>query len=81
MYYNNFEVSATKLWYSVDYKEYINMIDRIGGIYYNRWGDAPINPLPCPCLFLRIKCIASVMPTLKELGSLLSLKERSWHCF
>ena len=45
MYYNNFEVSATKLWYSTEYKEYINMIDRAGGIYYNRWGDAPIKSI------------------------------------
>ena len=45
MYYNNFEVSATKLWYSTEYKEYINMIDRTGGIYYNRWGDAPIKSI------------------------------------
>ena len=45
MYYNNFEVSATKLWYSAEYNEYINMIDRAGGIYYNRWGDAPIKSI------------------------------------
>jgi hypothetical protein len=45
IYYNNFEVSAMKLWYSKEYQDYINMIDHTGGIYYNRWGDAPIKTI------------------------------------
>ena len=42
IFYNNFEVSRLSLWLSADYRRYIDYIDRKGGIYYHRWGDAPI---------------------------------------
>ena len=42
---NNFELSAMKLWRSKRYQEYINYIDRAGGIYYHRWGDSPIKAI------------------------------------
>ena len=45
VYYNNFEVSALSLWRSTDYQDYIEYIDSLGGIYYYRWGDAPIRTL------------------------------------
>ena len=45
MYYNNFEVSALSLWRSPDYQHYIEYVDSLGGIYYYRWGDAPIKSL------------------------------------
>jgi alpha 1,2-mannosyltransferase len=44
-YYNNFELSALSLWRSPEYKAYIEYIDRLGGIYYYRWGDATIKTL------------------------------------
>ena len=44
-YYNNFELSALSLWRSAEYKQYIEHIDRLGGIYYHRWGDATIKTL------------------------------------
>ena len=45
IYYNNFEISSMKLWLSQNYKDYIDMIDQAGGIYYYRWGDAPIKTI------------------------------------
>ena len=45
MYYNNFEISRLSLWLSQDYQRFINYIDRLGGIYYHRWGDAPIKSI------------------------------------
>ena len=45
MFYNNFEISAMSIWLSDDYKRYIDFIDREGGIFYVRWGDAPIKGL------------------------------------
>ena len=42
IYYNNFEISAMSIWMSRDYANYIDYIDKKGGIYYHRWGDAPI---------------------------------------
>ena len=44
-FYNNFEVSSMKLWYSAEYQAYIDMIDRSEGTYYHGWGDAPIKSI------------------------------------
>ncbi|XP_013387234.1 glycolipid 2-alpha-mannosyltransferase 2 isoform X2 [Lingula anatina] len=40
--YNNFELSRFSFWRRPDVKAYLNYIDHAGGIFYNRWGDAPI---------------------------------------
>ena len=45
IYYNNFEISSTRLWMSREFKDYIEYLDRLGGIFYFRWGDAPIHSL------------------------------------
>ena len=45
MYYNNFEVSRLSVWLSDDYQRFVNYIDQLGGIYYHRWGDAPIKSI------------------------------------
>jgi len=45
IYYNNFEVSALSIWLSQDFTDFINFIDNLGGIYYHRWGDAPIKSI------------------------------------
>ena len=45
IFYNNFEVSSSKLWRSDTFRDFIEYIDRLGGIYYHRWGDAPIKGL------------------------------------
>jgi len=45
IFYNNFEISALSLWTSKSYRDYIKFIDFLGGIYYYRWGDAPIKSI------------------------------------
>ncbi|MFX0072857.1 MAG: hypothetical protein ACFFAO_17405 [Candidatus Hermodarchaeota archaeon] len=45
LYYTNFEVSNLNFWRSDEYQDYYNVIDKNGGIYYNRWGDASIHLL------------------------------------
>ena len=45
LYYNNFEISNLRLWMSRGYKDYIDYLDRLGGIFYHRWGDAPIKDI------------------------------------
>jgi hypothetical protein len=45
IYYNNFEISNMSLWMSDKYRRYIEHIDQQGGIYYKRWGDAPIKTI------------------------------------
>ena len=45
IFYNNFELSSMALWNSDSYRKYIDYIDSLGGIYLNRWGDAPIKTI------------------------------------
>jgi len=45
VFYTNFEISKLDFWRSERYKEYYDMIDQNGGIYYYRWGDATIHLL------------------------------------
>jgi hypothetical protein len=45
IYYNNFEISNFKFWRSNKVKQFLEFLDKKGGIYYFRWGDAPIHTL------------------------------------
>lgn len=45
MYYNNFFVTSTEFWKRDNVKELIDKIDQNGGIFYYRYGDAPIQTL------------------------------------
>jgi len=45
VFYNHFEISDLDVWRSPEYRDYIEYIDKTGGIYYRRWGDAPIKTL------------------------------------
>ena len=44
-YFNNFEVSDLHVWLSPQYRDYFNFVDRLGGIYYHKWGDAAIKTI------------------------------------
>ena len=44
-YFNNFEVSDLRVWLSPQYRDYFNFVDRLGGIYYQKWGDAAIKTI------------------------------------
>jgi FkbM family methyltransferase len=43
MYYTNFEISRFDFWRSDKYTRFFNYLDEAGGIYKQRWGDAPIH--------------------------------------
>ena len=45
MYYNNFEISRVDFWRSAPVQKYLTHIDGLSGIYYLRWGDAPIKSI------------------------------------
>ena len=45
IYYTNFEISDMSVWKSQKYCQLVDYIDRRGGIYYRRWGDAPIKTI------------------------------------
>ena len=44
-YYNNFEISSLALWRSPSYRHFVQWVDRLGGMYYYRWGDGPIKSI------------------------------------
>ena len=44
-FYNNFEISHVSLWTSPIWRAYMAFIDKSGGIYTQRWGDAPLHTL------------------------------------
>lgn len=45
VYYNNFEIGSQAFFRSPSYKNYIDYIDRLGGFFTSRWGDAPVKTL------------------------------------
>ena len=45
VYFTNFEISRTDFWLSKEYQDFINYIDQLGGMYFHRWGDAPIKTI------------------------------------
>lgn len=45
MFYNNFFVSSVAFWTTPEVLKLLDEIDKTGGIFYYRWGDAPIQSL------------------------------------
>jgi alpha 1,2-mannosyltransferase len=44
-YWNNFEIASMKIFKSKLYEDYFNYLDKEGGFFYERWGDAPIHSI------------------------------------
>ncbi|ELT88753.1 hypothetical protein CAPTEDRAFT_188871 [Capitella teleta] len=44
-FYNNFEISKSSLWLSQEYKALLTYFDRLGGIFYHRWGDGAMRTI------------------------------------
>ncbi|QFZ26887.1 putative glycolipid 2-alpha-mannosyltransferase [Clavispora lusitaniae] len=44
-FWSNFEVAAMKLWQSEAYLKYFEYLDKAGGFFYERWGDAPVHSI------------------------------------
>ncbi|KAJ3055465.1 alpha 1,2-mannosyltransferase 2.4.1 [Rhizophlyctis rosea] len=51
-FWSNFEIARRTLFDSPTYLSYFNHLDRAGGFFYERWGDAPIHSLALPLLGL-----------------------------
>ena len=45
MYYNNFFITSTEFWNRQDVKQIVEKINQHGGIFYYRYGDAPLQTL------------------------------------
>lgn len=44
-FWSNFEIGNMDFWRSQAYEEYFNHLDRAGGFFYERWGDAPVHSI------------------------------------
>lgn len=50
-FWSNFEVAALDFWNGDAYSKYFDHLDRAGGFFYERWGDAPVHTIAA-ALFL-----------------------------
>jgi len=44
-FWSNFEIADMSFWRSKEYEDYFNHLDRAGGFFYERWGDAPVHSI------------------------------------
>ena len=44
-FWSNFEVADMNFWRSQAYEDYFDHLDRAGGFFYERWGDAPVHSI------------------------------------
>lgn len=44
-FWSNFEIASFDFWRSPIYRSYFNWLDKSGGFFYERWGDAPVHSL------------------------------------
>lgn len=44
-FWSNFEIADMEFWRSEAYEAYFNYLDRAGGFFYERWGDAPVHSI------------------------------------
>ncbi|ODV94970.1 hypothetical protein PACTADRAFT_50805 [Pachysolen tannophilus NRRL Y-2460] len=50
-FWSNFEIASLSLWRSEAYTKYFEYLDKAGGFFYERWGDAPVHSIAA-ALFL-----------------------------
>ena len=43
--WSNFEIGDLDLWRSEAYMKFFEHLDKKGGFYYERWGDAPVHSI------------------------------------
>jgi alpha 1,2-mannosyltransferase len=44
-FWSNFEIGDLRFWRSQAYIDFFNHLDKLGGFYYERWGDAPVHSI------------------------------------
>ncbi|RXK38641.1 alpha 1,2-mannosyltransferase [Tremella mesenterica] len=44
-FWSNFEIGSLKFWRSEPYMKFFDHLERAGGFYYERWGDAPVHSI------------------------------------
>lgn len=56
-FWSNFEIGDLDFFRLKQYQTFFNHLDRAGGIYYSRWGDAPIHSIGVTMLLLRTEIL------------------------
>jgi Glycolipid 2-alpha-mannosyltransferase len=51
-FWSNFEIGSLDFYRSEAYTAYFEHLDKAGGFFYERWGDAPVHSIAA-CLFLK----------------------------
>ncbi|CAG8604122.1 9637_t:CDS:2, partial [Cetraspora pellucida] len=51
-FWSNFEIGDLNLWRSEAYRKFFDFLDKKGGFFYERWGDAPVHSIAA-ALFLK----------------------------
>lgn len=54
-FWSNFEVASLKLWRSEAYQKFFEQLDKAGGFFYERWGDAPVHSIAAALLLQKDK--------------------------
>lgn len=49
-YWSNFEVGNLDFWRSKEYMDFFEKLDKDGGFFYERWGDAPVHSIAASLL-------------------------------
>merc|ERR1711976_1033917 len=44
-FWSNFEIGDLRFWRGRQYKQYFDHLDKAGGFFYERWGDAPVHSI------------------------------------
>lgn len=44
-FWSNFEIASLDFWRSKAYLDYFDHLDKAGGFFYERWGDAPVHSI------------------------------------
>ncbi|CUS24446.1 LAQU0S16e01904g1_1 [Lachancea quebecensis] len=52
-FWSNFEIGSLDFWRSEPYQAYFNYLDKSGGFFYERWGDAPVHSIAAALLLDR----------------------------
>ena len=69
-FWSNFEIGSLALWRSEAYLAYFEYLDKAGGFFYERWGDAPVHSIAA-ALFLVCSqhCISGKVADFAHLSS------------
>ena len=60
-FWSNFEIGSLAFWRSEAYRKYFEHLDKAGGFFYERWGDAPVHSIAAALFLPREKSISLKM--------------------